>query len=99
MPRPFRFGLNTFGVTSLAAWKELARKAEDQGYSTLSVADHTFTPLAPLASLAMSAAFTNRLRLGTCVLGNDFRRPTIIARAAATIDFLSEGPLEVGIRN
>src|SRR5918911_860639 len=97
MPRPFRFGLNTFGVTSLAAWKDLARRAEDQGYSTLSVADHTFTPLAPLSSLAMSAAFTNRLRLGTYVLGNDFWHPTIIAREAATIDLLSEGRLELGI--
>ena len=97
MLRPFRFGLNTFGVTSLAAWKDLARRAEDQGYSTLSVADHTFTPLAPLSSLAMSAAFTNRLRLGTYVLGNDFWHPTIIAREAATIDLLSEGRLELGI--
>ena len=97
MSRPFRFGLNTFGVTSLAAWKELARKAEDQGYSTLSVADHTFTPMAPLAALSLAAAYTSRLRLGTYVLGNDFWHPTILVREVATIDLLSEGRLELGI--
>src|SRR5438132_1681487 len=97
MPRPFRFGLNTFGAASLIAWKELAHKAEDQGYSTLSVADHTFTPLAPLTALAQAATYTSRLRLGTFVLGNDFWHPTILAREAATIDLLSEGRLELGI--
>ena len=97
MPRPFRFGLNTFGTESLAAWKDLAAKAEDQGYSTLTLADHTFSPLAPLASLALLAAFTSRIRIGTFVLGNDFWHPTILAREASTIDLLSEGRLELGI--
>src|SRR3954453_15214885 len=97
MSRPFRFGLNTFGVASVDSWKELARKAEDQGYSTLSVPDHTFKPMAPLAALAMAVAYTSRLRLGTYVLGNDFWHPTILAREAATIDLLSEGRLELGI--
>ena len=91
MSRPFRFGLNTFGVTSLAGWKELARKAEDQGYSTFSVADHTFTPMAPLAALSLAAAYTSRLRLGTYVLGNDFWHPTLLVREVATIDLLSAG--------
>ena len=69
--RPFRFGLNTFGAPSLEGWTSLVRKAEELGYSTLSVGDHIFTPLAPLASLAVAAAVTSRLRLGTFVLGNE----------------------------
>ncbi len=97
MPRPFRFGLNAFGSRSLADWKELIRKAEDQGYSTFSVADHTFSPFAPLAALAHAVALTSRMRLGSYVLGNDFWHPTIVAREMSTIDVLSEGRLELGL--
>ena len=40
MPRPFRFGYQTFAPDSKATWLDMARKAEDHGYSTFSLADH-----------------------------------------------------------
>jgi len=93
----FRFGVNTIGSASREEWRSTARKVEDLGYSTLSVQDHFFTQLAPLTSLMAAAEATSTLRLGSLVLGNDFRHPVILAREAATIDLLSEGRLELGI--
>ena len=40
MPRPFRFGYQTFAPDSKATWLDMARKAEDHGYATFSLADH-----------------------------------------------------------
>lgn len=93
----FRFGLNALGATSPEEWRSTARRAEDLGYSTLCVADHIWTSLAPLTSLMSAADVTSQLRLGSLVFGNDFRNPVMLAREAATIDFLSEGRLELGI--
>lgn len=53
MPRPFRFKLNSYGKATADEWRGLAQMAEDQGYSTLSISDHTFNPLSPLTALAL----------------------------------------------
>jgi len=50
-----------------------------------------------LPALAMAAAATGRLRVGTMVLNNDFRHPVVLAREAATLDLLSDGRLELGL--
>ena len=47
--------------------------------------------------LAMAAEVSNRLRLGTIVLNNDFHHPVLLAREAATLDLLSDGRLELGL--
>jgi probable F420-dependent oxidoreductase len=94
---PFRFGLNAIGSGSPEEWRATARKIEECGYSTLCVADHLWTALAPLTSLMAAAEVTSKLRLGSLVLGNDFRHPVTLAREAATIDLLSQGRLELGI--
>ena len=94
---PFRFGLNALSSPSRGEWRATARRVEDLGYSTLCVADHLWTQLAPLTSLMAAADVTSKLRLGSLVFGNDFRNPVMLAREAATIDLLSEGRLELGI--
>jgi probable F420-dependent oxidoreductase len=94
---PFRFGLNAISSGSREEWRSTARKIEDLGYSTLCVADHLWTQLAPLTSLMAAAEVTSKLRLGSLVFGNDFRHPVTLAREAATIDLLSQGRLELGI--
>jgi len=53
--------------------------------------------LAPLTSLVVAAEATARIRIGTLVLNNDFRHPVVLAREAATVDFLTNGRLEVGL--
>src|SRR5258708_39684755 len=94
--RPFRFGVNMRTIASAAAWADRARTLEALGYSTLCLPDHLAPMLAPLPALAVAAAATRRLRVGTMVLNNDFRHPTVLAREAATLDLLSDGRLELG---
>ena len=100
--RPFRFGV--FGETarSRAALLDTARRAEDSGYSTFLIRDHFIEEpfghqLAPLTALATVAAVTNRLRVGTLVLSNDYRHPAMLAKEIATLDLLSNGRVELGL--
>ena len=97
MSRAFRFGLLASRATSLAAWRDLARKTEDLGFSTLLVADHFGPQLAPMPAVMAAAAATSRLRVGTFVLDNDFRHPAAVAKEAATVDLLTDGRFELGI--
>jgi probable F420-dependent oxidoreductase len=96
MPRPFRFGVSG-ARASRAEWLDLARKADDLGYSTLLLPDHFGRQLAPLSALLAAAMATPRLRVGTIVLDNDFRHPALLAKEAATIDLMTDGRFELGI--
>jgi probable F420-dependent oxidoreductase len=93
--------------SDVAGW---ARRAEDLGFDSVWVSDHFFysfarygadpAPIAslePLTTLAGLAAITDRVRLGTLVLCSAFRHPALLARAAASIDLLSDGRLDLGL--
>jgi probable F420-dependent oxidoreductase len=95
--RAFRFGLIGTVGESRKMWQAKARRAEELGYSTFLCCDHFDYALAPLPALLCAAAATERIRLGTLVLANDFRHPAVLAKDAATLDLLSEGRLELGI--
>lgn len=98
MTKPFRFAIHIADAASDQDWRDKARLAEDLGYSTLYMPDHFIdTRLAPMPAIAMAAAVTETLRVGTLVLGNDYKHPAIVAKEAATIDLLSDGRLELGI--
>jgi probable F420-dependent oxidoreductase len=94
---PFRFGLQAPGAPSRAAWAELARRAEDLGYSVLSVADHLRDQFATTPALMAAADATTTLRLGSIVYCNDLHHPAVLAKEAATLDLLSDGRLELGM--
>jgi probable F420-dependent oxidoreductase len=96
-PRPFRFGVQLSGADTGAEWADLARKAEDLGYSTLFVPDHFGDQLSPAVALTAAADATTGLRIGPLVLDNDYRHPVVVAKEAASIDRLSGGRLELGI--
>jgi probable F420-dependent oxidoreductase len=108
--RPFRFSIQAFETSGARDWTELARRAEDLGYSTLFTTDHYFGPgaiadssghrpvdVAPLAATMAAAAATSRLRVGCRVHCVDYHHPVVLAKELATIDLLSEGRLEVGL--
>ncbi|ONH30879.1 F420-dependent oxidoreductase [Pseudofrankia asymbiotica] len=110
MVRPFRFAVQGTKAASGTVWRELARKAEDLGYSTLFVADHYLGPgpvaraasmppqhLAPLAAMTAAAMVTTSLRVGCRVFCVDYHVPAVLVKEAATIDLLSDGRLEFGI--
>lgn len=96
--RKFRFGVMAPSADSAKQYRDTARKAEDLGYSTLYVPDHFVDhPFGPLPAMAMAAEATTTLRVGSLVLGNDYRHPVVLARDAATLDLLSDGRLELGL--
>lgn len=96
--RKFRFGVMCSHASSAADFREKARQAEALGYSTLFVPDHFIDhPLAPMPAMATAAAVTDTLRVGSLVLGNDYKHPVVLAREAATLDLLSDGRLELGL--
>ena len=94
---PFRFGIQCRGPADMAGWRALAQKAEDLGWSTLTVADHFDDGLAPIPGLMAAADATTVLRVGTMVLANDYRHPVVVAKEAATLDVLTGGRFELGI--
>jgi probable F420-dependent oxidoreductase len=93
----FRFALQASGAASPRAWRDLARKTEDMGYSTLYVPDHLDDQWAPMVALAVAAEATTTLRVGTLVLDNDFRHPVLVAKEAATLDIVTGGRFEFGL--
>src|ERR671919_180827 len=95
--RPFRFGVQLSRADTGAEWAELARKAEDIGYSTLFVPDHFGDQLSPVVALTAAADATTELRVGPLVLDNDYRHPVVAAKEMASIDRLSGGRSELGL--
>ena len=78
-------------------WREIARRAEAFGYDTLFMPDHLTDQLAPIPALTAAADATTTLRIGSFVFDNDYRNPVMLAKEAATLDFLSGGRLEFGL--
>ena len=96
--RRFRFGVIAKTARPGAEQTAFVRHVEDLGYSTLFFSDHFVDhPIAPIPAMAHAAAATSTLRVGTLVLGNDYRHPVTLANDAATIDVLSDGRLELGL--
>jgi probable F420-dependent oxidoreductase len=95
--RLFRFGVVVAQARSAEDLVTKARRIEALGFATLLLPDTLGPTLAPLPALAMAAAATATLRVGSYVLANDFRNPALVAREAATIDLLSGGRFELGL--
>ncbi|MDQ6910831.1 MAG: LLM class flavin-dependent oxidoreductase [Actinomycetota bacterium] len=87
-----------------------ARRAEALGFDSVWLADHLFLDIAryggppgsygaydPLVALGALARHTERVRLGTLVLCAPLRPATVLAKALATIDVVSNGRLVVGL--
>jgi len=92
---PYRFGAGQF-PSEPAGLREAIRRYEELGFDFVATGDHVGGP-APFALLTAAAAVSERLRLRTYVLNTSFWNPTLLARAAATLDRFSNGRLELGL--
>src|SRR3954471_9315012 len=80
-------------------WVELARAVEESGLEGLFCSDHYLAlrgdpregSLDVWSVLAALAARTRRIRLGTMVSPVTFRPASVLAKAAVTVDHVSEG--------
>lgn len=110
MTKPFRFGVQGYAPASGAEWRETVRKAEDLGYSSFHLADHVIGPgpaltptghpvqtVAAVPAMAVAAEATSSIKIGCRVLCVDYRNPVMLAKELATLDFFSEGRLEIGL--
>jgi probable F420-dependent oxidoreductase len=97
MTKPFRFAVQSSSAPDGKSWRELARKAESLGYSTLYVPDHFGDQWAPTVAMTIAAEATENLRVGALVYDNDYRHPVVLAKEMATLDLATEGRVEFGI--
>ncbi len=110
MSRPFRFGVQGYAPATASEWRETVRKAEDLGYSSFHLADHVIGPgpaltptghpvqtVAAIPAMAVAAEATSTIKIGCRVLCVDYRNPVMLAKELATLDFFSEGRLEIGL--
>jgi probable F420-dependent oxidoreductase len=86
----------------------IARRADRLGFDALTISEHIVMPdeMAgamgrrfpdSLAAAAVLAGATERIRLLTYVLVLPLRNPVVLAKQAATVDFLSNGRLLLGV--
>ena len=93
-----RFATQSGSASSGQEWIDRAKRLEALGYGTLAMPDHMIGGAwAAMPALAVAATATQKLRVGTLVIDNDFRNPTVFARECATLDVLTNGRSELGI--
>ena len=86
-------------------WCALAEACEEHGVETLFRSDHYISQSDESGkvahdawtTLAALAQRTTKLRLGTLVSPATFRTPALLANAAATVDHVSGGRIELGL--
>jgi probable F420-dependent oxidoreductase len=71
--------------------------AGDTGVSDQGAPPRSLPLLEGWTALTALARDTTRLRLGTSVLCNSYRHPSVLAKMAATLDVISEGRLDLGL--
>src|SRR5215218_8873439 len=103
-PSGLRFGVLVLQDAPFPALCDRWRRVEELGFDLLFVADHArhtrdrshpwFDGWSPLVAMALE---TSTIRIGTLVANPILHRPTVLARAAAAVDHLSKGRLELAI--
>ncbi len=106
----FGFSLsNNQGIEDVQSIIRLAVRAEALGFDSVWASDHVFNVsyvyerighrpyYDPLTILSYIAAVTSRIGLGTSVLVLPYHHPMRLAKAAATLDVLSGGRVQLGV--
>jgi probable F420-dependent oxidoreductase len=92
----FRFGLQAARLLEPQPWRDLAQRAEADGFHSLMIPDH-LARLSTFPALMAAAAVTRTIELATYVLNQDFRPVGILAQEAASVHLFTDGRLVLGI--
>ncbi len=87
-------------AATIATLFENAQRAEQLGYETYWLAEGHYSDIGSPSALTLLAALSQRatrIRLGTAVVPLAFDNPLRIAEAAALVDLLGAGRLELGV--
>lgn len=92
-------------LATVAKIKDIARRAEELGFTSLWTAEHFVVApglygtswLSSLTVLAYVAAVTDRIKIGPGILIAPLRNPIVLAKEIATLAYLSQGRFALGI--
>ncbi len=91
------------GLTEFDEISKVAHRAEMLGFHSVWLSDHMMPLMEerPLlegwTALSAVAAQTSLARLGTIVMCNSFRNPSLLAKMSSTLDVISKGRLIMGV--
>jgi len=94
------FGLFRLGLPSATTIVQVAEKAEEWGLDSFWLSDHLLAPspeLDVVATLALLASHTSRIKLGPSVFLLNLRHPLVAAKSFATLDYLSHGRMVMAV--
>ena len=75
-----------------------AKKCDAMGLHSIWTIDRVaYDNLEPLTLLAAAAGATQKIRIGTSVLLPGLRHPALLAKTIATLDFISNGRVTIGV--
>lgn len=90
--------VNPAPLTKPAYVVDFAKKCEEMGVHSMWIIDRiAYDNLEPLTVLAAAAGVTQKIRLGTSLLLPALRHPTLLAKTVATLDFVSNGRVTLGV--
>lgn len=101
-----QFGIVLDVTARYANWDNflaISKEAEQLGYDSVWLSDHFISPsgrpygLETWTVLSALTSLTHKIRLGSYVLCNQFRHPSLLSKMASTLDNISKGRLELGI--
>src|SRR5713226_9824880 len=94
------FGLFRLGLPTPETIIQVAARAEEWGLDSFWLSDHLLAPSAELdvvATLALLASHTSRIKLGPSVFLLNLRHPLVAAKSFATLDYLSHGRMVMAV--
>jgi len=94
------FGLWRLGMPSAETIARVSERAEEWGLDSFWLSDHLLAPspeLDVVATLSLIASRTSRMKLGPSVLLLNLRHPLMVAKAFASLDYLSNGRMVMAV--
>lgn len=94
------FGLFSLGLPTAETIAHVAERAEEWGLDSFWLSDHLLAPspeLDVIATLALLASRTSKIKFGPSVFLLNLRHPLVAAKSFASLDYLSNGRVVMAV--